>query len=191
MLIAIGEVRTQKVFYKGEFHNRSAFGLQIENNGMSTGTIDIYSTDELVDTVFVQLELNKDNYQLGQLLGLLGKPNNIFISAQTSSPVAELASTILILDYRERGILIWYEYPTIRIGENLQFCFNSKRTSLELWNPSLDVDRTPIDEYLTIITGSIPKHLVEATAFSLGSFYETFVNSSSDECIETPANLWP
>lgn len=190
--MAIGELRTQEVFYKGESHNTSAFGFSIDIPSKLMGTIDVFSSDETVVSILVHLEQYRKNYQLEQLLKSFGKPSEVYFSAQASSPIAKLAPTIFILDYREKGILVWYEYPTIRIADNLQFCSNSEMTSFELWDPGLDVySRFTVDEYIDIITGFPSKRLADATTFTLDSFYETFVNSGSGKCIETPANLWP
>jgi hypothetical protein len=189
--VKIGDINTRRVYYNGQYHNKATFGFPINNVGRLSGTVDIYSTDDLVSTVFVKLEQYTENYQLEQLLVSFGMPTGIYISAQSSSPISELPPTIVMLDYREQGILAWYEYPTIRIGEDLQFCFKSKRTSLDLWALDFDVQRIPIDEYVNIIAGWPPKRLEKATTFTLESFYETLVGSNPRRCIETPAELWP
>ncbi len=189
--IEIGNIRNRETIYDGKNYLVSSFGFRVDISGKVVGSVDITSTDEILNTILIQFVEYSGNYQINQLLESFGKPNGVYISAQASSPIAELAPTILILDYRVKGILAWYEFPTIRIAENLRFCLNSKKTSLALWNPSFDVYRLPIDDYLIDITGFPSKPLADATTFTLNSFYEIFVNSSSGKCIETPANLWP
>lgn len=188
---SIGEVRTQSKYYKGVSHKVSAFGLSVNLLGKLVGTVDLHSTDEVIDTIFIHLEGDHDNYQINQILTSFGRPSEIYISSQASSPESRLAPTILILDYREKGILVWYDYLTFSAGENLQICFNSEKTTLELWDPQFDVYRIPTDEYLTMITDWPPKRLADVTSFDLDSFYDTFAGNATGKCFETPANSWP
>jgi hypothetical protein len=187
----IGKIRTQRTYYNGEYHNEATFGFRIENAGELLGTVDIYSTDEIVDVIYVQLKQFMDNYQLEKTLALLGKPVDVYISAQSSSPVLDLAPTILILDYSNQGILIEYYYATRQVGSDLEFCLPALKINLSLRNPNANTYTLPIEKSIEIITSGNSLLLKDATIFSTNSFYDTFLNPSSEKCVVTPANIWP
>lgn len=190
--LEISTSSTYRTYYEGRYHEEVSFGFDIDVPSNANGPVALFSSDGIIVSIIIHLEQYTANYQLNHLLPALGRPADIYVAAQASSPVPQLPPTILILDYSQNGVLIWYEFPTTRVGENLRFCLEPIRTNLELWDSDFrSPNTTPVNEHLGNIAGWPPKPLVEATALSVDSFYGKFSGSSEGGCLETPADLWP
>jgi len=151
-------------------------------------------------------------YQLHQVLGALGVPEQIFISARSTVGKfgAELPPAILVLDYSQIGVWAAFGYLPTRAGDNILICPHDfeKTTSiyelyrtvggrLELFDPTRE-NRwgVPMIEvigaYVDNTWGSeATSKLEDATNMTIESFYQTFVDPTSNACLETPVNLWP
>ena len=134
------------------------------------------------------------NYSLPSLLQSYGQPSEVGFEV-ISKEEREIQPFIVDVFYRELGILVEYSTvdPMKEVGENLQNCLISKMDSpfLHLW--SVETQYLSFQEAKKFIdTTNLPepKSLLEATGMDAKSFYETFKNSETDACLETPKNLW-
>lgn len=166
---------------------------------VSSGRVSILVKDNIVYGITIFSPGAEFRYQLHQILGLLGLPKQIFISAQQSAPVPQLPPARLVLDYSDVGIWVSYGYIPTQIGENLVICpqtslgkvspYNDIGGSLRLFVPELtDSHSFSIQEYVNRIGG---KYINEVTNMDIETFYNTFLEPTPSNCLETPANLWP
>lgn len=142
------------------------------------------------------------NYQLHQLLELLGPPKKILINAQSSSPISELPPAVITLDYSDIGVWASFGYIPIKDKEKLVICpksslgretiYDNLGSRLRLFDPSLDFDNTfSIFDYANSVGGFSAKEIEDATNMDIETFYATFINPNTKICLETPTNLWP
>jgi hypothetical protein len=198
--IEIGELRKRAIMTVTDFHLTSSYELSIVVNNNVITNARIYSIDEIVQSIFIRVENYRQNYQLKQILKSFGKPERIFINSQSSSQILELPPSVITLDYTEFGIWAFYGYTPKQIGENLVICphlFDSNSSfpdmlggRLELFSPEVPPS-IHIEEYANMFGGFTAKNLEDVTNMNVEIFYNTFVNSNPESCLETPANLWP
>ena len=150
--------------------------------------------DGLVSDITVFPPSTQYKYQLHQLLSLLGIPKDVYIVAQSSSPVPGLPPAGLILDYSEIGIWAAYKFVPSAIDENLYVCPQRVGPRLELFDPTTGITYLGSKEELIATLGDhtgFPQKIEAVTNMTTDVFYNTFINPTSNACLETPANLWP
>lgn len=134
------------------------------------------------------------NYSLPNLLKSYGQPDEIWIR---TFPKAEWGIQHFIIDvfYEELGILAEYSTgdPMKEVHGNIQNCLVTEMDSpfFDLWSP--ETQKLSFQEAKKFIdTRSLPepRPLLEATGTDVKTFYETFQNSETDVCLETPKHLW-
>jgi hypothetical protein len=130
-------------------------------------------------------------YRLPSILSIYKQPGNILIFANEGWRYFEL-----VLDYSDQGFVIWYSAPLDSDGENFLGCPEKTFVKLYLWTP--DLTRT----WAEGITGSGDKSeidslnrdfrsLEDVTSMNVDEFYDAFVNTNNETCLETPKELWP
>lgn len=132
-------------------------------------------------------------YSLSHVLSEQGIPASAFIEGaglSFSHPIIPGKLDIVLL-YPDQGIWIDYTLVGNYAGDAIRGCPTNAHIQMKLYPPG------DPDSFFTFLDqtdwGKIKngyKPLEEATSMSLEQFYETFRNSS-DQCIETPTNLWP
>jgi hypothetical protein len=135
-------------------------------------------------------------YMLSQVLTEQGIPATVLL--QTSGTlVKDSGGFRILLFYPEQGLLIYYETQMKIIGDKVQGCFANAHVEMELF-PSGDpesfsnnLDSTYWADLWPPPTDNIFWQPIDkATSMSLEQFYEKF-RQPNNNCIETPANIWP
>ena len=134
------------------------------------------------------------NYFLSNLLKSYGQPDEVWIR---TFPKAERGIQHFIIDvfYKELGILAEYSTgdPLKVVGGNLQNCMMQEMDSpfLDLWSPKTQkLSFQEAKKFIDTTNLPEPKPLFEATGMDVKTFYETFKNSETIVCLETPKELW-
>jgi len=143
------------------------------------------------DPLFAQ-ELQ--HYMLPQLLTTYGQPKEALIWTFGSAPGGGWVPFHLLLFYPQQGILVDYQGPNERKGNNLQWCPQKTNIALWLWSPERKLtleDIARIGLNLSLEEVLAYHSLEEATGMSLEMFYKTFRNANNRSCIETPVDMWP
>lgn len=167
-----------------------------------SGRVTLGAIDDIIIGMTVYPPGAERHYKLHQLLALLGRPKQILINAQSSSPISELPPAVLTLDYSDVGIWASYGYIPVRVGDNLAICpksssgkvsiYDNLGGRLRLFDPKMEDPRTPsIEEYANMVGGFTAMKLEDATDMTIESFYNTFIDPQPKTCLETPANFWP
>lgn len=183
--------------------------VQYEIDGvLDPESLQIGVQDNLVVWITTYQPESYYTYQLHQILVLLGIPEQVYISAQSSTGKfgAELPPAILFLDYSRAGVWATYGYLPTRVGENISICpqnfekttsiyelYRSVGGRLHLFDPKREYPEVgTIDVGMGRVWGiETIKKLEDATNMTIESFYESFIDPTSNACMETPANLWP
>ena len=135
------------------------------------------------------------SYPLPNLLKSYGQPSEIWIRT-FSKEEREIQPFLVDVFYQELGILAEYGtgYPMKEVGGNLQNCRIKEMDSpfLDLWSPETqNLSFQEAKKFIDTTSLPEPKPLLEATGMDVQTFYETFQNSETDVCLETPKHLWP
>ncbi len=178
---------------EGEKHYTTNYGIYYpvsDKEELEHFYIDIQ--DELVIGIGPYPPSTEHNFKLDQILTLVGKPNQIYVSAQPDSPIGHLLPAIILLDYSDIGIWASYEYPLEKSGDTLKICPKPVGPQLELWDPEMEHSRRiSIEEYVSMVTGFSPKILENVSNMSIESFYQTFQDLNRSICLDTPISFWP
>lgn len=133
-------------------------------------------------------------YMLPHLLTAYGLPDEVLIRTFSSAPGGGWVPFHLLLFYPMQGILVDYQGPNEKKGNNLQWCPQNTNITMWLWMPERkltlkDISRIgpnlPLEEVLSY------HPIEEATGMSLREFYETFKEPGNSLCLETPVDMWP
>ena len=131
-------------------------------------------------------------YEIYHLLFQYGAPATVSLLTTSRLPKkGELGGYFrILLVYPEQGFLVHYDIPMKVVGPNVLGCPANAQIKMELY-PSGDGDTFfgLLDSHWQQVVMKYP-HLEEKTSMTIDEFYETF-RQPSDECIETPADLWP
>jgi len=134
------------------------------------------------------------NYALPNLLKSYGQPDEIWIR---TFPKAERGIQHFLIDvfYGKLGILAEYGTgdPMKEVNGNLQNCLITDMDSpfLDLWSPKTqNLSFQEAKTFIDTVNLPEPKPLFEATGMDVKTFYETFKNSKTNVCLETPKKLW-
>ena len=151
--------------------------------------------DTLID-VFDFSDFNKlfNYYMLPNILTEYGNPTTVMISTMAKLPTsgASHGGFNILLLYPEQGMLVNYTMQMEVVDKNIMGCPSNSHMELVLF-PS-----NQTDIFLSLLEPSgwaqiiqnTYKPLDEATSMSQEDFYRIF-SQQTDECILTPANLWP
>jgi len=130
-------------------------------------------------------------YTLPYVLTEQGVPSSVMI-ATFGGPLTRGGSggfDILLL-YPDQGILVNYTTQMHLIGTNVRGCFVNAYVEMELYPSGQD------DSFFVLLQQTdwsiklnYYKPLEKVTTMSLDEFYQIF-HEPTDQCIETPANLW-
>jgi hypothetical protein len=161
----------------------------IEGIWVRTGTT---RNDERVygDPLFLR---DLQRYLPSQLLASYGQPTQVFLRTFYSAPEGSFVPFNLLLFYPEQGILVRYYGPTEREGDLIRVCPRQTDITLWLWSPKEPLTLEDIAQWgqqFPIEEVSSFRTLKEATGWSIEQFYQTFVQSDTSECFETPAGIW-
>jgi hypothetical protein len=133
-------------------------------------------------------------YSLSHVLSEQGIPDSvmIYIPRVEGYPiVVGIGIMEAVLQYPEQGIWIKYTMSMYNDGNIIKGCPANAHIEMQLYpsgNPESFFSLLEKTDWERTKGGYKP--LEEATSMSLEQFYETFRNPS-DQCIETPTNLWP
>lgn len=132
-------------------------------------------------------------YLLPTILTQYGEPSQLMLStmAKLSSTGVPGGFKILLL-YPDHGMLVNYTMQMQPSGEDIMGCPSNSHVEFELYPPG---DADSFFDLLersgwTQIIQKTYKPLDEATSVSQEDFYRIF-SQQTDECIRTPANIWP
>jgi len=130
-------------------------------------------------------------YRLPSVLSTYNQPRNVLMFANEGWRYFEL-----VLDYSDQGFVIWYSAPLDSEGEKFLGCPEKAFVNLYLWTPDLTYtwaegvtgngDTSEIDSLNRDF-----QPLEDVTSMTLDKFYDAFVNTENDTCLETPKELWP
>lgn len=136
-------------------------------------------------------------YQLSQVMLEYGQPSRVLFAAFQYDPItkAPYDPISIVIIYDDLETMIEYIFPSELLGSELQGCPKGAKINLFTWskdaNLSLEdiVSIKPGDEGIIPVYLKLYKPIEEATSLSLEEFYQIFQNP--EECISTPAELWP
>jgi hypothetical protein len=131
-------------------------------------------------------------YSISHVLSEQGVPSSVMI-ATLGGPLTRggTGGFDIMLLYPEQGILVNYTTQMHLIGSNVRGCSANAHVEMELY-PSGQGDSffERLKETDWAVKMNYYKPLEEVTSISIEEFYETF-RVSSENCIETPAEVWP
>jgi hypothetical protein len=96
----------------------------------------------------------------------------------------------IVILYPEQGFLVNYQNKMQMSGNNILGCLLNNNVELYLFPFITEADFTnylPVDWKDRL---QPYKPLEEVTSMTIEQFYQTF-QKTTDQCIKTPANLWP
>lgn len=132
-------------------------------------------------------------YMLPNILREYGNPTTVMLSTMAKLPSSGSPGGFkILLLYPDQGMLVNYTTQMQMSGENIMGCPSNAHVELELYPPGqadLFFDLLEPSGWTQIIQNTY-KPLDEATSMSQEDFYR-FFSQPTDECILTPANLWP
>ena len=132
-------------------------------------------------------------YMLSHVLSEQGVPESVLLST-SGGPLTRggTGGFEIVLLYPNQGVFVHYTTQMYIIGKNVRGCLQNAHVKMDLF-PMEDVDNflfqiETATEWLYISDGFKP--LEETTSMPVDEFYNIF-SHPTDNCIETPANLWP
>jgi hypothetical protein len=134
-------------------------------------------------------------YILPRVLQTYGPPTEVWIRTFAKADLG--AQDYLVeLFYKEAGILLEYRtgHPLEELKGKLRNCRINEMDApvIHLWSTQ-GQDLTFEDAKQFIDTANLPqpRSLLDATGMDVQTFYETFMDRTTNACLETPKNLWP
>ena len=131
-------------------------------------------------------------YSLAHVLTEQGMPDEVMIEFSGKSGYPTVAGGLEIaLLYPDQGIWVNYETTMYNQGNIKKGCPANAHIEMELYppeNPERFYSNLEMTDWSVIKNGYLS--LKEAASMSIEEFYETF-RAPTDQCIETPANIWP
>ena len=130
---------------------------------------------------------------LPNILTEYGNPTTVMLSTMAKLPSSGVPGGFkIVLLYPDQGILVNYTMQMQIVGEHIMGCPSNSHVELELYPPGqadLFFDRLEPSGWNQIIQNTY-KSIDDATSLSQDDFYDVF-SKQTDECILSPANLWP
>jgi hypothetical protein len=135
------------------------------------------------------------SYMLPQVLSEYGIPTSVLISSLSEPMPKERGGDTgdfrIILIYPDQGILVNYRTNILVAGNNVAGCLNAAHVMFELFPPGNGrsfVSNLPPSLQEDILNNFRP--IEEVSSLSTERFYEEY-RHPTDQCLETPAILWP
>lgn len=147
--------------------------------------IDYLSTSDLI---------NYPTYSVQHILAQHGAPEEIWMEAWSSGPSWDNAprGATFILYYPSQHFLLKYSEGSDDqiVTEDSVICCLNKWVEVVTWSSSNA--ETTDNFYREYFTSDFRPflHLEDVTGMNPEAFYETFVNTTGDVCIETPLDTW-
>ena len=146
--------------------------------------------EDILDSKFFGAKIRA--YTLPKILSELGIPESVMIST-LGAPFTRSGTGgfELLLLYPNQGILINYTTQMALDGKKVRGCLTNAHVQMDLHPPgepasfSKSLQET---DWAVKLDGYKP--IEEVTSMSVQEFYETY-RTSTDKCIETPAEDWP
>ena len=134
------------------------------------------------------------NYRLSNVLETYGQPTEIWMRTYSEDQI-DIQPFLIDLFYQNSGILIEYSTgdPLAELNGKLQNCQIIKMDSpfIHLWSPEAQaLSFQEAKKFIDTMSLPEPKPLLEATGMDVKTFYETFKNSETNVCLETPKDIW-
>lgn len=145
----------------------------------------------VVQSIKIEDSLNLSAYHLTAFLTTYGEPNEIWIRTYKEGYGDNLPFEFALY-YSDKGILALYAINGHISNQMVSGCPSDDfRPRLGLWEPKVI---TSFREALNELNWYEPSwkyiRLDKATQMSVGAFYSMFLDSTTPQCIETPAALW-
>jgi hypothetical protein len=142
----------------------------------------------------IQLE----HYLLSRILSTHGIPGDVLINIDTNLPGELWPNYDVILFYPSQGIMVKYAGLWKKDKDTYLLCLDKTLISIWFWDPNENM--SIIDVYLSAgleedkanLISFIEKHqsIEDITSMNNETFYETFKENSSENCLGIPADLW-
>jgi hypothetical protein len=216
-LLPLRGIAEKAYFYPASPDSISPFYLE-DSHRLYTRLIYLYSDEGVINLIgfrVLEEELSKDEYGNQLTTPIYGSPEFIqrvehyslsHLLSEQGIPASVMISRELTYENNRRSFLIdiavlypnqgiWAQYTTWmaenEVGNSMRSCPINARIEMNLFPPgNPDSFYALLDKTDWGITKVGYKPLDEATSMSVEEFYETFRNPT-DQCIETPTNLWP
>lgn len=135
-------------------------------------------------------------YRLSAFLQTYGPPEEIWLSTYSTEYPAGVLPFLIALFYPEQGILAFYFPEANFVGDMVRACqLDEPVSSLGLWASEQKVmNYIEAARFFGLNPGEpgiLHLPLEEATGMDVQTFYETFKTPTTQECLETPRELWP
>lgn len=158
------------------------YDLQLEL-GVSNGIIYTISVGDF----------NVPNYYLNEFLRTNGQPDEIWVFTNSVSPTGiDKVGFLVSLYYKEKQMIVTYGRGQAIIGDEwLTGCIMySPSLKIWTWDKSFKAPETTFNDLDVMRTSW--KSISEATqgAFDTDKFYQSFSNSDTEACFQTPKNIW-
>jgi hypothetical protein len=139
----------------------------------------------------ISLWTTATHLSLPDFLQRVGKPDQVFLQVYSFTPDGVPPFTILLV-YHKSHILAEFDYRTVPKEATLLGCIDKSTPQLTLYAPSIDVQSELDQKFEWALSGGWApyKLLEESTSIDTDSFYQTFQNSNSTNCVVTPADQW-
>ena len=176
----------------------SALYAQFQDPQIESGT-QVRHVFVAQDGIVIEAEVEVDiqaNYQVVPLLRQLGQPAEVWLWT-IPMPREDALPASFHIYYPDRGVLILYATGGIRVEDTVNICFAGQGGTIILlwepaiWNPNGDkgfFERTTESSELTL-EGAHP--IGEVSNWDVEHFYTVLSDPHHQECLETPAMLWP
>jgi hypothetical protein len=130
-------------------------------------------------------------YSLGNVLSSYGQPDQVLIRTQ-GGPLVEdgMEYFDIMIMYPKKGILVNYRTKVKIMGDDILGCPNNSQVDIDLYpSGKPEIFYENIENNLK---DRLPlyKPLIETTTLTINEFVETYA-TPTEECIKTPAILWP
>ncbi len=131
---------------------------------------------------------------LSNVLTEYGSPDEVFLKTFRSEENGTHPYQVDLF-YEELGVLLEYSGGDIKnVEDTLQNCFADLDSPfVYIWSAEDEpiTSKEAIDKYLILQPMPYPISLEKATGMNVNTFYETFKNPGTVNCLVTPAELWP
>ncbi|MGB8984152.1 MAG: hypothetical protein WCC12_19960 [Anaerolineales bacterium] len=147
--------------------------------------------DDVVSIVYVGSESTGEIFTIPHLLSEYGEPANIFIKTYSDTPTGILPFYIVLFypDYQFTAI---FEFEGNKAGETISVCYSLTTPRLYAWSrdESKYVNNYRLNDWVLGSNNTGLKGIEEASSLNTGTFYQRFINATSNTCFETPSSSW-
>ena len=132
-------------------------------------------------------------YDIQNILDKYGPPEEIWVRAWSPDPGWDnlsRASSIIFLFPSQHFMIEYWEGESEIVGEFVRTCLD-KGPNITSWSKDYaDFEKTYLEENYFLSDVRPYLRLEDLTGITPKVFYETFVNTTGDVCIETPLDTW-